>query len=154
MNKDVTLSYVLALLCFFGPAGLHRFYLGRHLSGILYLLTWGFFGIGTIIDLFNMSDMVKAENAKLLEGRHAPLLPPAPTPEPASPERQILMLAKIKSGKVTVPMVALETKLSLEEAKKELERLRKAGHCELDVTEEGAELYTFAGLGSTTPLLS
>lgn len=43
------------LLCLFnlaGLAGLHRFYVGRWFSGILYLFTFGFFGLGSLFDLF------------------------------------------------------------------------------------------------------
>lgn len=40
------------LLCFFlGLLGAHKFYLGRFGLGIVYLLTYGFFGIGWLIDM-------------------------------------------------------------------------------------------------------
>lgn len=40
------------LLCFFLEVfGAHKFYLGRLGMGILYLFTYGFFGIGWLIDL-------------------------------------------------------------------------------------------------------
>ena len=44
---------VALLLCLFlGPFGAHKFYVGKIGTGILYLFTVGFFGIGWIIDFF------------------------------------------------------------------------------------------------------
>ena len=43
---------VMILLCFFvGYLGIHRFYAGRIVTGILMLFTLGLFGIWTLIDL-------------------------------------------------------------------------------------------------------
>lgn len=44
-------SVALALCIFFGGLGAHRFYVGKIGTGILWLLTLGLCGIGTIIDL-------------------------------------------------------------------------------------------------------
>ena len=41
----------LCIVGFLGLSGLHRFYVGRWKGGVLFLLTGGIFGIGTIIDL-------------------------------------------------------------------------------------------------------
>ncbi len=49
--KSKTTAIVLCCLGFFGLAGLHKFYEGKILSGVLYLFTAGWFFIGTIIDL-------------------------------------------------------------------------------------------------------
>lgn len=52
-------AYILWLLCFVGLCGLHRFYLGRPLTGLLYLFTFGLLGIGQLIDLFLIPSMLR-----------------------------------------------------------------------------------------------
>jgi TM2 domain len=64
MNSTST-SYLLWLTCLFGISGTHRFYNKKPITGILWLLTWGFFGFGQFIDLFLMPSMVDEHNLKM-----------------------------------------------------------------------------------------
>lgn len=166
--KHDWVGYLLTGCAAFGFAGLQRFYLNRPVSGMLYLLTWGFFGIGTVYDLVRMRKLVSDANARLLgEYRElraqleaggaataAELDAGVLTPEQraASREHGILQCARVHGGTVTTALVALEVKIPLNEAQKELHRLRDAGFCTLDVSESGAEIFTFHGLGSTQPM--
>jgi TM2 domain-containing membrane protein YozV len=56
--KSKTTALILWLLWLVGLGGLHRIYLGKVGTGILWLLTWGVFGIGQIIDLFTLGTQV------------------------------------------------------------------------------------------------
>jgi len=70
---DIALSYLFLLPSVVGVAGLHRFYLGKPLTGMLYLVTLGFVGIGTVYDALTMPRLVRrARNrerlARILDG--------------------------------------------------------------------------------------
>jgi TM2 domain-containing membrane protein YozV len=61
MNTKST-SYLLWALWLFGLAGIHRFYNKKYGSGVLWLLTFGFLGIGQLIDLMLIPEMVDEHN--------------------------------------------------------------------------------------------
>ncbi len=50
------------LLTFLGVFGIHRFYMGKWLSGVLYLLTVGLGGIGIIYDYWTLNDQLTVIN--------------------------------------------------------------------------------------------
>ena len=44
-------GWALAIICFFlGELGIHRFVVGKVGTGIIWLLTFGCFGIGVLVD--------------------------------------------------------------------------------------------------------
>ena len=62
--KDKALAYILWFLCIFGFCGIHRFYMGRWLTGLIWLVTFGFFVIGQLIDLFLLAGAVDRRNRR------------------------------------------------------------------------------------------
>ncbi len=62
-EKSYTVSWVC--LVFLGIFGVHRFYLGKIGTGVLYLLTVGLFGIGIIYDFWTMNEQVSSKNIEL-----------------------------------------------------------------------------------------
>ena len=58
---DYNVSWLL--LAFLGLLGIHRMYMGKWLSGLIYLLTGGLFGIGYIYDLWTLNDQVSLINS-------------------------------------------------------------------------------------------
>lgn len=56
-RKDQMTMLVLTLIGFLGIAGIQRFVVGDTVLGILYLVTFGFCGIGTLIDVINIKSM-------------------------------------------------------------------------------------------------
>jgi len=71
-GKNLTAAYLFWALGFFGFSGIHRFYLGKPVTGTLWFFTWGFCFVGQFIDVFYIPTMVR-EN----ERRDPSYLPPS-----------------------------------------------------------------------------
>jgi len=57
---DYNIAWIL--LTFLGVFGIHRFYQGKWISGILYLLTGGFFLIGIVYDFWTLNEQISLIN--------------------------------------------------------------------------------------------
>jgi TM2 domain-containing membrane protein YozV len=59
---DYTVAWVL--LTFLGLFGIHRFYMGKWFTGLIYLVSGGIFGLGYLYDLWTLNDQVSLINAQ------------------------------------------------------------------------------------------
>ncbi len=61
------LSYNVAwlLLTFLGVFGVHRMYMGKWITGLLYLVTGGFFLLGVLYDFWTLNDQVSMKNSEI-----------------------------------------------------------------------------------------
>lgn len=64
-RKNPTDILLATLLGFLGFAGLQRFLTNQIFLGVLYFFTGGFFGIGTVIDLFTYKSITNDYNRHL-----------------------------------------------------------------------------------------
>lgn len=136
-------AYLLWMGWPLGLAGLHRFYLGKPISGFLYLITWGFFGIGQIIDLFRLPGLVRRENLKLLR-EEAEMLQGLPVTAGALPamgggdqavmtiRQRLLQEAAKNDGRLSVTQGVMATGRDFTEIEQVLDGMVKSGFVGID----------------------
>ncbi|GAB6090159.1 TM2 domain-containing protein [Spirochaeta dissipatitropha] len=160
--KSLRTAYIFWLPSLFGLCGLHRFYLGKPLSGLLFLFTFGLYGIGTVYDAIAMTSHV--QQARLREGIAGRVSLNELFEDPAdgrvytqsyvrqssttgqSMEQTILQIAKQSNGYVAASEVALQSGVSMEQASTALDVLTGKGFCELIVRDNGSLVYYFSDL--------
>jgi TM2 domain-containing membrane protein YozV/predicted transcriptional regulator len=157
-------AYLLWLVSGFGALGFHRFYLGKVPTGLLWMFTGGLGMVGSIYDFLTLPGQVREANIKraLLAGagmtrdpgwRMAGDTRTEILHEKESVERAILRLAKQNKGILTASELALESNISIDEAKKNLDALVSRGFAELRVRKTGTLVYTLPELmDSDSPL--
>lgn len=64
--REGRISYTTTwiLLTFLGPLGIHRFYMGKWITGIIYLLTASLLGIGYIYDYWTLNEQISRINSE------------------------------------------------------------------------------------------
>lgn len=155
MNSKGT-SYILWLAIFLGLGGLHRFYNGKIGSGILWLVTWGLFGIGQFVDLLLIPEMVEEHNLRY-RVKHGLLYDPlqpvvTKTLEPAAEPKlteaqlrlQLLRAAQARGGQISVTQGVVDTGADFAEVEAVLMDLAKRGHADIQNNPNtGAVVYNF-----------
>jgi len=155
VKYSLPVAYALWAISGFGALGLHRFYLGKTGTGFLWLLTGGLAGAGGLYDLFTLPRQVQEANlrndveAALTMGSarsagelYAPGMD-SRFRKSESPEKTILRIARKNSGQVTPGEVAIESDISIDEARKALDELAKKGIAEVRVRSSGVLVYFF-----------
>lgn len=145
------LGFALWALWIAGLAGIHRIYLGKYGTGILYLLTFGLFGIGQIVDLFRMKTLVR--DANIREGflphprmaSHMIDSRPLPAVAPQTPLRQrLLRSAMDHGGAISVTQGVADTGATFEEVEEALGDLLETGYVDVDnAPGTGVVIYRF-----------
>ncbi len=62
IEGEIDYSVAWLLLVFLGLFGIHRMYMGKWITGILYLFTLGLFGLGWLWDLWTLNSQIDEIN--------------------------------------------------------------------------------------------
>lgn len=61
-SRNYTVSWVL--LTFLGALGIHRMYMGKWITGVIYLLTGGLFLLGVLYDFWTLNDQLSIKHER------------------------------------------------------------------------------------------
>ncbi|MEB3278571.1 MAG: NINE protein [Lyngbya sp.] len=159
--RNTALAYLLWCSCFLGLNGVHRIYSGKYFSGLVWLFTLGFFGVGQVVDLFLIPGMVERKNLRYLlyqrENNQTPIThevivnltegqkysePAVPAVDKKSDIYTILKLAKDNPQGISVADCVIATDKPIAEIKELLNNLYKEGLLHIDNHEEtGTIIY-------------
>ncbi|MEH2023271.1 TM2 domain-containing protein [Nostoc sp.] len=151
-------AYILWCLCFFGICGGQRLYTGQIGIGLIYFFTIGFLGIGQLIDLALIPNMVDKRNL-YLRGLHSNGTPSVnqsitlnigdipqlqqlqaiqlqaiqpQTLSTGSSMQKLLKAAKEHNGQLSLAQAAMYTELESEHLKELLQEATKIGYAEIN----------------------
>ncbi len=136
-EADIGIAYILWACGCFGLCGIHRLYLGKIGSGLLYLCTFGLFGFGQFIDLFLIPGMVQQKNLYLwhqasTEARLYSQSPTATKSAKSEPMVKLLKAAAIHNNTLSLGQAIIATELPVEQVEKLLQQALKQGIAHVD----------------------
>jgi TM2 domain-containing membrane protein YozV len=67
-DGEVSFNVSWILLTFVGVLGIHRMYMGKWITGILYLLTGGLFLVGVLYDFWTLNEQISTRNREIAGG--------------------------------------------------------------------------------------
>lgn len=70
VSGSIDYSVAWLLLTFLGIFGIHRFYLGKWGTGLIYLLTVGLFGVGILYDFLTLNAQISERNLEDSQRMH------------------------------------------------------------------------------------
>lgn len=169
--NNIPTSYLLWLCWLAGFSGLHRIYNKKFATGLLWFFTWGLFGVGQIIDIFLIPNMVDEHNLKVrnrlgLSSNGVPLTAYNPQPtqtynpskspseiqpfKPLSTQEIMIILAKTaakRGGKLSITQAVIDTGITFEEVETTLNEMVTKGYIMIDNhPENGSIVYEFTEL--------
>ncbi|MEM8780510.1 MAG: NINE protein [Cyanobacteria bacterium P01_G01_bin.49] len=156
-------AYIVWCLCFFGVCGGQRFYTGNITSGLIYLFTFGVFGIGQFLDLILIPGMVDRRNIYLrgLTAGNPTGINPSITlnlgdmsqlkhlqtnqsSTLGTPMQRLLKAAKENGGTLSIAQAAMATELEAQEVKDLLQEAQRHGFADVgNDPNTGAVRYHF-----------
>lgn len=161
-RSSTSTAFLLWLACALGLCGIHRFYLGRTWTGLIYLFTFGLFGVGQLVDLVRLRHLVQEENLKreafsalaekrALAGGRVPLLAAASDASPSEVldtlRMKLLEAASARNGRLSVTEGVMVTGKTFELVEAELDAMAKSGYVGIsNDPDTGMVIYTFGQL--------
>ncbi|WP_324634974.1 protein kinase domain-containing protein [Phormidium sp. CCY1219] len=142
-SKRVSLSYLLWAAGLCGLGGLHRFYNGKIVTGVLWFCTGSLFGVGQVLDVFLIPGMVENYQSKL-RGKLGVSASGVPLPvqnaiaqniSPQNPNELMVKLVKAaqaRGGKLSVTQAVIDTDVGFSEVEAVLTEMVSSGYVSVE----------------------